>query len=711
MQLLSIFLLVKNLLVGLGRPLYRLLRIIGIGMIGLVRILFKFLGRVRKIRFRINFKFGWFRNKISIPRATVVLMPLILVLSAGFLMINQMIEKLPDVNMIYLPPVMSSRITDRNGEVLYKFYINENRSWTPLGQIPQSLVWATLAIEDKNFYNHHGFSVKGILNAIIYNLKNGKDGSLHGGSTITQQLVKNVFLDNRKTWDRKFKELMLSVLVEERMTKDEILERYFNQVSYGGETYGVEEAAFKIFGKHVWEITMSEAAFLAGLPAAPSSYSPYGPNKELAFARQRKVLDEMVTAGYISKELAEKTKSMALDIKEENTNILAPHFVFYVKEILENQGFSNFERQGLRITTSLDLEVQKMAERIVREETDKVANLHIGNGAALVIDVKNGDILAMVGSKDYNVKEIDGKYNVTTALRQPGSSIKPINYYLALERGLTMSTLIDDSPVSYVIKGQKPYSPQNYNGKYMGRVTLRTALASSLNVPSVKLLAENGVDRMIDLGTKMGIGSWGDKNRFGLSLALGSGEVKMTELAGAYSIFANLGEMVDLDPILKIENYLGETVYEKRVSSKEVLDPRYSFLINDALSDNEARTPIFGSNSKLVIDGKTVAVKTGTTNNLRDNWCIGWTPSYLVSAWVGNNDNSSMSWVASGVSGATPIWNRIMREMLDDKDNEKWGVPMGIEKDNICGKYQYYVVGTEGSIKCKMSVSPKPTEI
>jgi len=300
---------------------------------------------------------------------------------------------------------------------------------------------------------------------------------------------------------------------------------------------------------------MSETAFLAGLPAAPSSYSPYGPNKELAFARQRKVLDEMVTAGYISKELAEKTKSTTLDIKEENTNILAPHFVFYVKEILENQGFSNFERQGLRITTSLDLEVQKMAERIVREETDKVANLHIGNGAALVIDVKNGDILAMVGSKDYNAKEIDGKYNVTTALRQPGSSIKPINYYLALERGLTMSTLIDDSPVSYVIKGQKPYSPQNYNGKYMGRVTLRTALASSLNVPSVKLLAENGVDRMIDLGTKMGISSWGDKNRFGLSLALGSGEVKMTELAGAYSIFANLGEMVDLDPILKIENY------------------------------------------------------------------------------------------------------------------------------------------------------------
>lgn len=274
--------------------------------------------------------------------------------------------------------------------------------------------------------------------------------------------------------------------------------------------------------------------------------------------------------------------------------------------------------------------------------------------------------------------------NVTTSLRQPGSSIKPINYLLAFEKGKNPEDYIDDSPVSYYVPGQKPYSPQNYTGKYLGRVTLRTALASSLNVPSVKLLAENGVNNMIDLAEKMGITTWKDRNRYGLSLALGSGEVKMTELAQAYTVFANLGEKVEINPIYKIDNYLGENIYIKEKEAEQIVDPNLALTIDSILSDNQARSPIFGLISKLKIEGKTVAVKTGTTNNLKDNWCIGWTPSYLVTAWVGNNDSAPMSWVASGVSGATPIWNRIMTKILENKIDEQWtGSTVSLPDDKI----------------------------
>jgi membrane carboxypeptidase/penicillin-binding protein len=339
----------------------------------------------------------------------------------------------------------------------------------------------------------------------------------------------------------------------------------------------------------------------------------------------------------------------------------------------------------------------------------KVGRLKISNGAALILEVENGDILAMVGSKDYNATDIDGKYNVTTALRQPGSSIKPINYLLALENGQTLLSTIDDSPITYKIRGQKPYSPQNYNGKYMGRVTLKTALASSLNIPSVKLLDKNGVGEMVKLGREMGITTWEDANRFGLSLALGSGEVKMVDLAGAYSIFANMGDKVELNPIEEIRNFLGQKVYQKRIEPKKVIDPRYAFLINQALSDDQARAPIFGLNSKLKINGKTVAVKTGTTNSLRDNWCIGWTPKYLVVSWVGNNDNSPMSWVASGVSGATPIWNRIIHQMIDPLPDEKWMSPEGVNKAKVCGREEYFVNGTEAEVKCAPTGTLSPT--
>ncbi|MFA6518048.1 MAG: transglycosylase domain-containing protein [Candidatus Shapirobacteria bacterium] len=648
--------------------------------------------------------------KVVLKHFGYVFLTLILMVMTGGLVWGwqRVIAGMPNIDKIYEPPSMTSKITDRNGRVLYKYYEKENRSWVNLEKIPKVMVEATLAIEDKDFYNHHGISWRGIIKAIWHNFTTrGNNNGLWGGSTITQQLAKNVFLNGEKTWVRKAREAILAIMLERKLTKDEILERYFNQVPYGGEIYGVAEAAKKFFDKDISEISVAEATFLAGLPAAPTAYLPRKGDLELGKERQKQVLNQMVTAGYLTEMEADKISREELKIIEPRIAIKAPHFVFYIRDYLKDKmGIENIGRQGLTVKTTLDLDQQLIAEKIVKNEVEKVRGLGISNGAALVLEVRTGKILAMVGSKDYFANDIDGKFNVTTALRQPGSSIKPINYLLAIQNGKTLMDMIDDSPVTYYVKGQKPYSPQNYNGKYMGRVTLKTALASSLNVPSVKLLAENGVEEMIDLGRKMGITSWDQPNRFGLSLALGSGEVKMTELSQAYSIFANLGEKAEINPIVLIENYMGETVYERINETRMVVEPKYAFLINQALADNEARTPIFGANSKLKITGKTVAVKTGTTNSLRDNWCIGWTPDLLVATWVGNNDNHPMGWVASGVSGATPIWYEIMSQALAKKGNMEWEPPMDVYKASVCGKEEYFTDGREINIKCPML---KPT--
>lgn len=663
--------------------------------------------KIKTIKTRFSFKL-WEKKQWNLKKINWWLVGLVIFIIGFFGWFYEVIIKdLPNVNLIYSPPNLSTQILDRDGKILYKFYADENRTWIPIEKIPTDLIEATLAIEDKNFYNHHGLSLKGLLQATIYNFKKNKTDKPRGGSTISQQLVKNIFFTNEKTMTRKIKEAILTLMIEQKMTKNEILERYLNQVSYGGEAYGVEEAAEKYFGKHVWELETQESTYLAGLPAAPSSYSPYSNNPELGLLRQKRVFEELISTGYLTEEKVAELLKKELKIKDNNKIIEAPHFVFYIKKILEDQGYSNFEKQGLVIKTSLDLNLQTQAQKIVKDEVLKNKKLNISNGGALVLDVKNGDVLAMVGSVDYYSKEIDGQVNITTALRQPGSSIKPINYLLALENGYSLASIISDSPITYPSNGygQKSYSPQNYNGKYMGSVTLRTALASSLNIPSVKLLEKNGVDNMIDLAEKMGITTWKERNRFGLSLALGAGEVKMIDLAQAYSNFANLGEKIRINPILEIKNYLGEEVYKKRIEKEKIIEPEYAYMINSALSDNKARSPIFGANSKLVIPNKTVAVKTGTTNSLKDNWCIGWTPNYLTVSWVGNNDSSPMSWVASGVSGATPIWNQLTNLILKDKSNEEWEIPKNLVKKNICGREEWTLSGSEIKINC-----PKPTE-
>jgi len=530
-------------------------------------------------------------------------------------------------------------------------------------------VQATLAIEDAEFYQHHGFSFKGILRALI---KNFEGDRLYGGSTITQQLVKNVLLTPERTISRKIKEIILALAVEKKFRKDEILQMYFNEVGYGGAAYGVEEASQMYFGKPVTEIDLAQAALLAGLPASPTRLSPFGNHPEKTKARQKLVLQRMRSEGFIDQDQQAVAANQELTFAPLRTDIQAPHFVMYVKELLaEKYGEQTIEEGGLVVKTSLDLGIQEAVQAIVTSQVSRLRSLHISNGAALVTRPQTGEILAMVGSTDYFDQANDGNVNVTLRPRQPGSAIKPVTYSLALANGFTPDTIIPDTPVSYQIPGQPPYSPRNYDNQFHGDVPLRVALASSYNVPAVKVLANLGVNQMIEQGKKMGITTWDDPSRFGLSLTLGGGEVKMTDLAVVYGVLANQGRRVNLQPILEVKDYRGKILEKSEghfplaYAADKVIDSQVALLITDILSDNQARTPAFGPHSWLnITDHPEVAVKTGTTQNLRDNWTIGYNADVLAAVWVGNNDNTPMSHVASGVTGASPIWRQIMEGLL-----------------------------------------------
>lgn len=595
-------------------------------------------------------------------------------------------------------PKMSSIITDRNGELLFRIYDDENRTVVPLTQIPQSLIDATIAIEDQNFWDHWGFSLKGIVRALQ---ENRSTASIQqGGSTITQQLVKNRLLTKERTLKRKIKELILALMVENRYSKEEILAMYLNQVPYGGSAYGIEAASEQYFGKSAQELSLAEASLLAGLPAAPSTYSPFGPSPEFAFARQAEVLRRMVEDGYITQELADKVSQEQLSFRQDRIEIKAPHFVMYVKQLIAaNYGEDLISQGGLEIRTSLDLSIQNQAEKIVADEIQQLNKLKINNGASLVLNPQTGEILSMVGSANYFNFEQDGQVNVVIRPRQPGSSIKPITYSLAFQSGYSPADFIQDTPITFQVAGSPPYSPRNYDGRFRGQVSLREALASSYNVPAVKLLSELGVNNLIDQAEKLGITTWEDRARFGLSLTLGGGEVTMLDLASAYSVFANGGYKIEPVAILEIKDPNGEVLYRNNCvldqldcQTKPVLDPKVAYQITHILKDNAARTPAFGSMSSLSIPKQEVAVKTGTTNNLRDNWTIGYTSDRLVATWVGNNDNSPMSYVASGITGASPIWNKTIRLLLDETNPHFFSIPSGVVITNICA--------TTGTLPC-----------
>ena len=586
----------------------------------------------------------------------------------------------------------TTRILDRHGNLLYEVY--KDRKYYPikLQDIPEVVVEATLAIEDDHFYAHHGFRLDSMFRALK---AIALDHRLEGASTITQQLVKNVFLSPERTVDRKIREIILAVLVERRYTKDQILEFYLNNISYGGSAWGIEAASQRFFGKSARDLNLAEASLLAGLPSAPSVYSPFGGHLDLAKQRQRKVLDRMVALGYISPEEASEAWDQPLNFVPPKDFIKAPHFVFYVKSQLEQlYGFRKVYYEGITVKTTLDLDLQTQVEQIVKDGVEANKYLGLSNAGAVVLDPQTGEILAYVGSVDF-FKESWGAYDVVTALRQPGSSIKPVTYALALSRGYTPATLIEDAPISFRLPGSKPYSPVNYDGRYHGWVTLRQALANSYNIPAVKLADSLGPANIVRLGRLMGLTTWDENSGdFGLAVTLGAKEVRLIDLANVYATLARGGVTRPPVSLLEVTDYLGNSLQVPASLEKEVLDSGVAFLISSILSDNLARSPTFGFHSPLYIPGHQVAVKTGTTDDKRDNWTMGYTPSYVVGVWVGNNDNSPMNrYLASGLTGAAPIWHDVMRVLLADSSNEPFKMPSNVFEyvDPKCGVKEYFL--------------------
>ena len=568
---------------------------------------------------------------------------------------------------------LSAKIYDRDEEVmLYEVHGAENRTLISIDDIPQHVIDATIAIEDKNFYNHQGISLWGIIRGQIMPRLQGKRSQ--GGSTLTQQFVKNAILTDERKVSRKIKEWILSYQIEKKYDKRQILEFYFNEIPYGGSVYGVEAASHYYFGKPVAEITIAEAAILAALPQAPTKYSPYGSHKDVLIGRQHTIINLMEEQGYITEEQVEEAKEQELVFKKRAENIKAPHFVMYVRELLEQEyGTSVVEQSGWTVVTSLDWEAQEKAEAAIEEIAESNEENFAANNAALVsLDADTSQIIAMVGSKDYFNDEIDGQVNVAISERQPGSSMKPLAYLAAFAKGFRPETIIFDVVTNFSSAG-KDYIPQNYDGETRGPVSLRQALAGSLNIPAVKTLYLAGVYNTLDLAADFGYTTLDERDRYGLSLVLGGGEVKLLEHVNAYATMAREGIYKDTVAILEIKDAKGNTIEDNRDNKgRRVIDKEPVRVLNDVLSDNGARAYMFGENNYLTLGERPVAAKTGTTNDYRDAWTIGFTPNIATGVWVGNNDNTAMGEGASGSSVAAPIWNKYMRTVTEGTSIESF---------------------------------------
>ena len=648
------------------------------------------------------------------------LLPLSIIL-ASYLLIFKDLPSPTNLARYDIP--LATKIYDRNGILLFDIFADQNRSAVPLSEIPKFLQQATISIEDKDFYKHQGINpVGGMLRALAATITGRR---LQGGSTITQQLVKSALLSPERTISRKIKEVILAMWVESLFSKDKILELYLNQVPYGGTAWGVESASERYFNKKVKDLDLAESALLAGLPQAPTQYSPFGARPELAAIRQKEVLKRMVDDHYITADMADKAMRQDIVFKKD-TGIKAGHFVMYVKEqLVQKYGEALVERGGLKVTTTLDLKIQEYAQATVSSEVAKLKKLRVSNGAALITKPATGEIIAMVGSTDFFATP-SGSYNVTTASRQPGSSIKPINYAIGIENHLvTPATMFLDVPTCFGVINQASYCPKNYDGKFHGPVQIRMALGNSFNIPAVKMLKLNSVETMIASASAFGLDTLQDSKNYGLSLTLGGGEVQMTDMAEAFGVFANGGIRKDLVSILKVVDKNGKILLEHKdpnlnkeipsqllLQGKRVVSPETAFLISHILLDNNARSEAFGTNSELVIPGHTVSVKTGTTDDLRDNWTIGFTPQFLVAAWVGNNDNSPMNpSLVSGVTGAAPIWHKLIQHVLTGKPDLWPKQPDGIVGTRVCSvsgllppsdgddagcpiRFEYFIKGT-----------------
>jgi len=592
----------------------------------------------------------------------------------GLIFVAWVSRGLPDPNNLMERQIpQSTKIYDRTGEtILYEIHGDEKRTLVNLNEIPDYVKWATIAIEDKDFYKHGGFSLWAMFRTAVTNILTGRKA---GGSTLTQQFIKNAILSSEKTYTRKIKEIILAYKMEKKFAKDEILQMYLNEIPYGSTAYGVEAASQKYFGKSVKDVNLAEAAILAALPQAPSRYSA---NRDLLIERQHYILDLMKERGYIPEAKAEAAKQFKLEFKKQSDNIIAPHFVMYVKEMLgEKYGEKMIEQEGLKIYTTLDLYKQKIAEEVIAAQAEKnEKNYEATNAALISLDPKTGQILAMVGSRDYFNDEIDGQVNVTTSPRQPGSSLKPVVYAAAFLRGYTPDTVLYDVVTNFSVDPNNPYEPHNYDSKEHGPVTIRKALAGSLNIPAVKTIYLAGIDNVLNLAADFGYTTLSDRSRFGLSLVLGGGEVKLIEHANAYSVFAREGLINPIAAILKIEDKNGKVIEEfKKPEEKRVLDPKVARMVNGILSDNSARAYIFGENNWLTLGSRPIAAKTGTTNDYHDAWTMGYTPSIVTGVWVGNSDNTAMKRGADGSVVAAPIWHDFMQKVLGDTPVEEFRTP------------------------------------
>lgn len=634
---------------------------------------------------KLRSKQWWKANyKRLIIDTLIVLFVLVVVLVSGLLIWVSTLQ-IPDLSSFSDRRVLqSTKIYDRTGQILlYDLHQDVKRTVVPYDHISRYLKNATIAIEDERFYNHPGVDIRGIARAAWSNLVNG--GSGQGGSTITQQVIKNSVLARDKTLTRKIKEAILSLKLERVLSKDEILGIYLNESPYGGTIYGVEEASQAYFGKAAADIDLAQAAYIAALPQAPTYLSPYGNNRDALDARQHSVLASMLQNDLITEDEYTAAKDEKVEfLPQAVSGIRAPHFVMYIREQLAKQfGDDALESQGFRVTTTLNYDFQEHAEEIVAKHSAyNLTRFDADNAGMIVVDPKTGDLLTMVGSKDYFSKDIDGNFNITLASRQPGSSIKPFIYATAFTKGYLPNTILFDVKTQFSPKchaddpsSESPcYSPNNYNHKFVGPISMRNALAQSLNIPAVKTLYLAGIKSSLKLTADMGITTLNDPDRYGLTLVLGGGEVRLLDMTNAYSVFANEGTRAEPRSILKVEDSTGATVFESKVETKQVLDQNVALIISDILSDNNARMPLWGPTSLVYFANRDVAAKSGSTNNLRDAWLMGYTPNLAVGAWVGNNSNKAMDGNTSGLI-VTPMWREFMDYALTKIPDEKFTQP------------------------------------
>lgn len=630
----------------------------------------------------------------------------------SFLVFAWYARDLPSPNKLSQSTGASTVFLDKDDKVLYEMYKDKDRIPVTIQDIPTTLKQATISIEDKNFMTHNGISELGILRGFL-NILLGH--GLQSGSTITQQLIKNVLLTSRQTIGRKVQEMILAIEVEKRYKKDEILLMYLNEAPYGGSYWGVGTASKAYFGKSVKDLNLVESAILAGLPQSPSTYSPFIGKNDAWRGRAKDVLRRMREDKYITpdqeNQALKKLETVYFNVPK--VTFAAPHFIFYVKDQVEAQYGNKIIDQGVKIKTTLSSEIQQQAEKIVSDEIKKLKDYNATNAAVVVLDSKTGEILAMVGSYDYNDPKF-GKFNAALGLRQPGSAVKPITYATAFEKGYTPSTLLMDVKTQFGNSDtEKPYIPVNYDGKFRGPMQLRFALGNSENIPAIKILAMVGIRDFLAKAESMGLTQFAptDENlkRFGLAVTLGGGETTLLDLTSAFSVFASGGLKHDISSLNEVTDFNGKTIYKKvRINEKRVLSPEVSFLISHILSDNNARVEEFGPNSYLNIPGKTVAVKTGTTDDKRDNWAVGYTNSVTVGVWAGNNDNSPMNpKIASGATGASSIFYQLMRTILVKNADGIMAKPDnvkaltidsylgGLPKDGYPTRSEYFIAGTE----------------